>query len=132
MGTRPDYAGAVLGGMLLIGIGFGLALPTLMATAASSLPPHQFATGSAVVNMVRQVGFAVGVALLVALVGTPATAESRLAAFHHGWAVSAAIACAGAAAVLLFRRRRSSAPTESPAQAALAIPAAAACPAVQA
>ena len=38
-----------------------------MATGASSLPPQAFATGSAVVNMLRQVGLAVGVAVLVAV-----------------------------------------------------------------
>ena len=57
-GLRPDYVGDVLGGMLLTGIGVGLTLPTLMATAAASLPPTSFATGSAVVNMLRQVGLA--------------------------------------------------------------------------
>src|SRR5581483_320439 len=39
---QPDYAGSVLGGMLLTGTGVGLTLPTLMATAAGSLPPHSF------------------------------------------------------------------------------------------
>src|SRR5579862_998175 len=38
MGLRPDYVGEMLGGMLLTGIGVGLALPTLMATGASQLP----------------------------------------------------------------------------------------------
>src|SRR5947209_6748701 len=60
MGLAPDYAGQLLGGMLLTGIGVGLTLPTLMATGASSLPPHAFATGSAVVNMLRQVGLEIG------------------------------------------------------------------------
>jgi len=50
-GLTPDYAGDMLGGMLLTGIGVGLTLPTFMATGASSLPPQSFATGSAVVNM---------------------------------------------------------------------------------
>ncbi|MGH2857532.1 MAG: MFS transporter, partial [Solirubrobacteraceae bacterium] len=53
IGLVPDYAGEMLGGMLLTGIGVGLTLPTLMATGASSLPPPSFATGSAVVNMLR-------------------------------------------------------------------------------
>src|SRR5205807_2388897 len=59
MGLRPDYLQQILGGMLLTGIGVGLTLPTFMATGASSLPPHAFATGSAVVNMLRQVGLAI-------------------------------------------------------------------------
>ena len=72
-GLTPDYAGDMLGGMLLTGIGVGLTLPTFMATGASSLPPQSFATGSAVVNMLRQVGLAVGVAVLVAVLGTPSS-----------------------------------------------------------
>ena len=71
VGLRPDYVGDVLGGLLLTGIGVGLTLPTLMATAAGSLPPTSFATGSAVVNMLRQVGLAIGVAVLIAVLGTP-------------------------------------------------------------
>jgi len=60
IGLSPDYVGDMLGGMLLTGIGVGLTLPTLMATGTASLPPNAFATGSAVINMLRQVGLAVG------------------------------------------------------------------------
>ncbi len=105
VGLAPDYP-RMLGGMLLTGIGVGLTLPTLMSTAAGSLPPHSFATGSGVVNMLRQVGFAIGVAVLVAVLGTPATADGRLAAFRHGWLVIAAIALSGAIAAVTLRRPR--------------------------
>ena len=40
IGLRPDYVGDMLGGMLLTGIGVGLTLPTLMATAAGVAPAH--------------------------------------------------------------------------------------------
>ena len=80
--VEPDYVGTLLGGMLLTGIGVGLTLPTLMATAAGSLPPWAFATGSAVVNMLRQVGLALGVALLVALLGRPESSDAALTAFR--------------------------------------------------
>ncbi len=103
VGLAPDYP-RMLGGMLLTGIGVGLTLPTLMSTAAGSLPPHSFATGSGVVNMLRQVGFAIGVAVLVAVLGTPATAAGRLAAFRHGWLAIAAIALAGAVSAVTLRR----------------------------
>jgi MFS family permease len=104
MGLHPDYVGDMLGGMLLTGVGVGLTLPTFMATAAGSLPPQSFATGSAVVNMLRQVGLAVGVAVLVAVLGAPVTPAARLAAFQHGWIVIAAIALTGAFAAALLRR----------------------------
>jgi len=110
VGTQPDYVGSVLGGMLLTGAGVGLTLPTMMATAAGSLPPHSFATGSAVVNMIRQIGLAVGVAILVAVLGSPVTAAQRLSAFERGWWVAAAIALAGVVPALLLLRRRLTTP----------------------
>jgi EmrB/QacA subfamily drug resistance transporter len=108
MGLRPDYAGEMLGGMLLTGIGVGLTLPTLMATGTSLLPRHAFATGSAVINMLRQVGIAVGVAALIAVLGTPRTPGAALAAYQRASWVIAAIALGSAIAgiVLLTARRR--------------------------
>ncbi|UJA20926.1 DHA2 family efflux MFS transporter permease subunit [Thermoleophilia bacterium SCSIO 60948] len=100
IGTQPDYAGSMLGGLLLTGVGVGLTLPTLMATATGSLPPASFATGSAVVNTLRQVGLAVGVAVLVAILG----ASPDLDSFHSAWWVFAAISL-GAATIGLGLRR---------------------------
>jgi len=108
VGLRPDYVGEVLGGLLLTGAGVGLTLPTLMATAAASLPPSSFATGSAVINMLRQVGLAIGVAVLIAVLGSPASPAATLAAYQRAWTVTAAIALAGGlvALALLAPRRR--------------------------
>jgi EmrB/QacA subfamily drug resistance transporter len=100
---RPDYLD-VLPGMLVTGIGVGLTLPSLMSTASSSLPPRSFATGSAVVNMLRQVGFAVGVAMLVAVLGSPRGAGAELTAFRHGWYATAAAGLAAAIAAIWLRR----------------------------
>jgi MFS family permease len=118
IGLRPDYAGSMLGGMLLTGTGVGLTLPTLMATAAGSLPPHSFASGSAVVNMIRQIGMAVGVAVLVVVLGAPGTPAGRLLAFHRGWWVAAVVALAGVIPALLLLRRGSAAASGAPAAAA--------------
>ena len=90
-GLHPNYLGQVLPGMILTGIGVGLTLPTFMATGASALPPHSFATGSAVINMLRQVGLAIGVSVFVAVIGSPATPEGSLHAFEHGWTVIAVV-----------------------------------------
>jgi EmrB/QacA subfamily drug resistance transporter len=95
MGLEPDYVGDMLGGMLLTGIGVGLTLPTFMATGASALPPHSFATGSAVINMLRQIGLAIGVALLIALLGTPHSAARTLDVYERASWVIAAIALLG-------------------------------------
>jgi EmrB/QacA subfamily drug resistance transporter len=111
IGLRPDYPGGMLPGMLLTGAGVGLTLPTLMATAAAALPPSSFATGSAAVNMIRQIGLAVGVALLVAVLGAPASPAARLTAFRHGWWLAAGLAVAGLLpAVALLRRGQPGAP----------------------
>jgi EmrB/QacA subfamily drug resistance transporter len=106
-GLTPNYAGQMLPGMLMTGIGVGLTLPTFMSTGASALPSHSFATGSAVVNMLRQVGLAVGVAVLIAVIGTPRTGAAQVSAFQHGWIViaSTSLLAAVSGAVLLRPRR---------------------------
>jgi EmrB/QacA subfamily drug resistance transporter len=111
VGLEPDYVGAILGGMLLTGIGVGLTLPTFMSTAASSLPAPSFATGSAVVNMIRQIGLAIGVAVLVAVIAVPRTPSEQLAAFERGWWVTAAIAAVGILPALTLLRHREAAAT---------------------
>jgi EmrB/QacA subfamily drug resistance transporter len=105
-----NYVSGMLGGMTLTGIGVGLTLPTMMATAAASLPAPMFATGSAAVNMVRQTGLAIGVAVLVAVLGTSDGGGHELSAFRHAWWVTAALSFASIlpAAVLLRRPARTS------------------------
>jgi EmrB/QacA subfamily drug resistance transporter len=121
-GLTPDYVDDMLGGMLLTGVGVGLTLPTFMATGASSLPAHAFSTGSAVVNMLRQVGLAVGVSVLVAVLGTPGTPAASLAAFRHGWEMIAGVSLLAALAgvVLLRRPRAVTEPAPEPAPASSA------------
>ncbi len=112
-GLQPDYVGEMLPGMVLTGIGVGLTLPTFMAAGASALPPQAFATGSAVLNMLRQVGLAIGVAILVAVLGTPRTPAATLSAFQHGWVVIAVSALGSAlAGATLFDRTGSRASRE--------------------
>jgi EmrB/QacA subfamily drug resistance transporter len=95
VGMQVDYAGEMLGGMLLTGIGVGLTLPAMMATGTASLPAHSFATGSAVVNMFRQIGLAVGVAILIAVLGSPHSPAAVLDVYRRGWIVVAAISAVG-------------------------------------
>jgi EmrB/QacA subfamily drug resistance transporter len=114
-GATPDYAGQMLPGMLMTGIGVGLTLPTFMSTGASALPPQSFATGSAVINMLRQVGLAIGVAVLIALLGMPHSPAQTLTAYQRASWVIAAIALAGGIvglALLAARPRPAAAPTE--------------------
>ncbi|HTX82585.1 MAG TPA: MFS transporter [Streptosporangiaceae bacterium] len=99
----PNYL-EILPGIVFTGIGVGLTLPSLMSTAASSLPPPSFATGSGVVNMLRQVGIAVGVAMLVAVIGSPHAPAAELTAFRHGWYATAGAGVAAALAAIVLRR----------------------------
>jgi MFS family permease len=107
---HPDYVSGVLGGMILTGIGVGLTLPTMMATASSSLAPQSFATGSAVINMFRQTGLVLGVALLVAVLGGTRHGSALLDTFRHGWWVTAAISFIAVVPALTLLRRARSAP----------------------
>ena len=107
-GLAPDYVGEMLGGILLTGIGVGLTLPTLVATGSASLPASSFATGSAVVNMFRQIGLAIGVAVLIAVLGSPQSPAAVLTAYQRAWIVTSWSALAGGLVglVLLTARRR--------------------------
>ena len=97
--TTPDWASELLPGLVLTGIGVGLVLPSLNSAAAASLPPARFATGAAVVTMSRQLGIALGVAVFVAVLGTPAPG-AVLDAFQAGWQFQIAAALLGALAGL--------------------------------
>jgi hypothetical protein len=50
-----------------IGVGMGFAMPTLSAASMASLPPEVRGVGSGSLNTLRQVGFTLGVAVLVAI-----------------------------------------------------------------
>jgi cytochrome c biogenesis protein CcdA len=85
-------------------MGVGLTLPTLMSASTTALPAARFGTGSALVNMGRQVAFALGVAVLVTLLGVPATAAAAVTAFRHVWLVTAAASVLAATAAAFVRR----------------------------
>ncbi len=84
VGATPDWVGAYLPGSVLSGFGVGLMLPSLGGAATAPLPPQRFATGSALYAMTRQIGVALGVACLVAILGVT-TGPSAVEAFHHAW-----------------------------------------------
>jgi EmrB/QacA subfamily drug resistance transporter len=89
VGLGPDYASAYLPGSLLGGAGVGLMLPALGGAATAPLPPERFATGTALYAMGRQIGVALGVACLVAILGVTHGAAA-VTAFHHAWIFMAA------------------------------------------
>jgi EmrB/QacA subfamily drug resistance transporter len=105
IGAEPHYASEMLPGLLLTGAGVGLTIPTLSSAAAASLPPQRFATGIAVLTMSRQIGSALGVAILIAIVGTPAPGDA-VRAFDHAWTFMALTASAAFLAFLALGRVR--------------------------
>jgi MFS family permease len=112
MGAEPHYATHLLPGLLIGGAGVGLALPTILSAASADLPPSRTATGSAVVNMSRQVGAVLGVSLLIAVLGTPATYGEAHTAFVHVWLGCAVASLLAAVAAPWMTPRRPSTSTE--------------------
>jgi NTE family protein len=87
-GVRPDYLGVWLPGMVFLGIGAGILFPNLSAAAVASSPGESFAGATALNSVARQVGAALGVAIVIAIIGTPAP-QDALDAFHHAWMFAA-------------------------------------------
>ncbi|MFD7603456.1 MFS transporter [Streptomyces mirabilis] len=101
---HPDYAAGFLPGLIIGGAGAGLTQAPLFA-AAGTLPADRATTGSAVLNMARQVGSAIGVAILVTfLSGIPA---NSLTGYHRGWAfmIVACLACTTVVTLATPRRK---------------------------
>lgn len=117
VGAVPHYASELLPGWLIGGAGVGFALPAILSSATADLPAAQAATGSAVVNMSRQIGTAFGVSLVVAVLGTPVGYVAAHTAFRHAWVTLAAIAVLGALAAPLMtpRRQMAAEPVATPA-----------------
>ncbi|HEY3748090.1 MAG TPA: hypothetical protein VGL80_02730, partial [Pseudonocardiaceae bacterium] len=74
-----DYLPAVL----LAGIGVGLSQASIISAGAATLPANRYATGTGIINTARQIGSAVGVAILVALLG----AGVHVADYRPAWLV---------------------------------------------
>jgi EmrB/QacA subfamily drug resistance transporter len=102
MGGQPDYLGAYLPGTAFTGIGIAFILPTLTSTAMRAVPTRRLAAGAGINSMIRQLGAVLGVALFVAIVGTP-TPATAIAAFHHGWALAATASSLAALTTLALR-----------------------------
>jgi MFS family permease len=89
LGEHAHYLRDLLPGWLLMGIGVGLTLPTILSSATADLPRERAATGSAVVNMSRQVGTVLGVSVLVAVIGSHASYQATQDAFRTAWLIVA-------------------------------------------
>ena len=107
----------MLPGMLVGGLGMGLAMGPMTTAALSAVPVEHAGVGSGVISTVRQVGGALGVAVMGAIVAAAVTVPQHdpryplqyLHGFHDALRAGAAIALAGALlAAILIRRQESS------------------------
>ena len=73
----------------MLGVGAGTLFPNLSGAAVASAPGESFATATGLNSVSRQVGAALGVALVVAIIGTP-TPLGAVSAFDHAWTFGAA------------------------------------------
>jgi EmrB/QacA subfamily drug resistance transporter len=64
--AEPDYW-KVVGPLALLGAGVGATFPAVMIGSMGSIQGQELGLGSGIVNMSRQVGFAIGIAVLVAV-----------------------------------------------------------------
>ncbi len=118
--AQPGYLGGFLPGMVISGVGVGLVLPSMAGAAFGGLPPALLSTGIAVFSVARQVGSALGVALLVAVLGD--LAGSGVAAARDGYLMQAGVGVLAAALALAIGRGGALAGAE-PATAERAAPA---------
>ncbi|WP_052847319.1 MFS transporter [Streptomyces avicenniae] len=120
-----SFTGDVLGPSLVLGAGLGIGFVPLTAAATGGLPPHEAGMASAVLSSSRQIGGALGLAVLVNIQAARANAlladgEAPLAAATAGHALGLTVAAAlplAAVAVtlpLLPPRHRPTSPHPAP------------------
>ncbi len=94
--------------MIIIGVGFALAIPAVTRSVTSTVPPADIGTASAAFTTMRQLGGAFGVAVLgaaFAATGGYATPTAFSHGFTTAFAVATGLALTGTAAGTLTGRR---------------------------
>ena len=116
--VHADYARDLLPALVLMGVGAGLAFPSLMTVAMSAATPEDSGLASGLVNTSQQVGGALGLAVLATIAtnhthalrahgAPPATALT--AGYHLAWTIAAALVLAAIPIACLLLR-----PTTTP------------------
>jgi EmrB/QacA subfamily drug resistance transporter len=88
MDAEPAYASHYLVPTMLTGAGVGFSFASWGSAAVAELPPARFATGSAVLSCLRQIGAVLGIAALVALLDA-APPTDPLSGFTDAWTMMA-------------------------------------------
>jgi EmrB/QacA subfamily drug resistance transporter len=103
----PNYVTEWLPAAIVLGTGVGLSFAHLSGAAVASLPAERFAVGSAISQTARNTGGMIGVAAMIAILGTPASPEAAMDAFHNVYVFAGAMfAVCGVAALGLRPARR--------------------------
>ena len=84
VGSHPAYWSEFFPGVLLTGTGVGLTFSGFSSAAVARLPRDRYATGSAISTTSRQIGAVVGIATLIAVLGTPSAADA-MHSFDRAW-----------------------------------------------
>lgn len=105
-GARDTSLALVLVGLVLSGVGLGIATPGLTAASAAASDPQDYGVTSGMRTTITQVGVTSGIQTMTIMVGTDYRGDSFAGSFLLGTAVAAL----GTAMVLLIRRER---PTRS-------------------
>lgn len=91
--------------MVITGFGVGCCISTISSAATAYLPARHYAMGSALNSTFRQVGAALGLAVVASLLNASLDSDDPLGGFHRAWwVVVVSIAVAGVAMLVLFRR----------------------------
>jgi EmrB/QacA subfamily drug resistance transporter len=116
--AHGGYAADILGPSILIGLGLSTAFVQLTALSVEGVPAQDAGLAGGLVNTTRQVGGAIGLAVLATLAGT-ATAhaathqphlEALTAGYRIAFGIGSAVLAATAALTLPLSRRRSADP----------------------
>jgi EmrB/QacA subfamily drug resistance transporter len=103
-GSERHWATHFLPGMMLTGIGIGLCFSGFGSAVYAELPRQRYATGSALSTTCRQIGAVVGIAVLIAILGS--SSNQMPTAFHHAWETMFATGSAAAITALGLGRVR--------------------------
>jgi NTE family protein len=93
VGPNPEFVREWLPGGALIGVGMGLTYPMIGSACVRGVEAADLSVASAANRMTLQVGNAVGIALVIAILGD-ATGHAMLAQMRIAWAVTAVMVVA--------------------------------------
>src|SRR3954470_13946803 len=107
--TVPDYAGVILPTIVLLGLGFMLGFPSLNMQATNGIADHEQGLASGLVQTSFQVGGAIALAVVSAIVtaqaGGSTDTSTLLDAYRSAMVVTAGVAVAGLLVALTGTRR---------------------------